>query len=181
MLLLRLSALIAAGVVGLAAAAHAEVCVDVAPGRFAPNTTICVSSVLKAQGANSYGPENLHGDTDKAWCEGAPGDGQGEYVRFGWAEPVEFRDIVIGNGYQKSRDTYFNNTRARTVRIESGDGLSFAAEIPDSGTHHTIRLPRAVKTNSLRITIVDVHRGDKHADLCLFQISPNFESLNKTR
>ncbi|MGH7005928.1 MAG: NADase-type glycan-binding domain-containing protein, partial [Alphaproteobacteria bacterium] len=88
------AALIAATLFVLAAPARAEACIDVPPGQTAPNATICVSSVLKAQGANTYGPENLRGDTDKAWCEGAPGDGQGEYVRIGWGQAIEFRSLV---------------------------------------------------------------------------------------
>ncbi len=151
---------------------------DVPPGQFTPNATVCASTALKPQRANTYGAENLRDDTGKAWCEGAPGDGRGPYVRIGWAEPVEFRSVIIGNGYRKSRETYFNNARARTVRIETGDGLSIAAELPDAGKHHTIRLPRAVKTTSLRLTIVDVCRGDKYSDLCLFNLSPNFEESN---
>jgi hypothetical protein len=177
MRLRRLPAFIAIAV-ALAAAARAEVCVDVPPGQYTPNATVCVSSVLKSQGANTYGPENLRDDTAKAWCEGAPGNGQGEYVRIGWAGPVEFRSIIIGNGYQKNRETYFNNARARTVRIETGDGLSVAAELPDTGARHTIRLPRVAKTNSLRVTIVDAYGGDKYSDLCHFYLSPNFEEAN---
>lgn len=175
--MIRIAFFIAAAL-ALTAPARAEICVDVPPGQFTPNARICASSALKPQGANTYGPENLRDDTDKAWCEGAPGDGQGEYVRIGWAEPVTFNSIIVGNGYQKSREAYLNNARARTVRIETGDGLSFAAELPDGGKHHTIRLPRAVKTDSLRLTIVDVYRGDKHADLCLFYFAPNFEGTN---
>ena len=176
--MIRLASLVAFAVLATAASARAEICTDLPPGQSTPNATVSVSSVLKPQGSNTYGPENLRGDTDKAWCEGAPGAGQGEYVRIGWSQPIAFRAIVIGNGYQKSRETYFNNARARTVRIETGDGLSFAAELPDSGQHHTIRLPRTANTNSLRLTVVDVYRGDKYGDLCLFYLAPKFDELN---
>lgn len=162
----------------LAPAAHAEVCVDVPPGQFTPNGTICVSSALKPQGANTYGPENLQDDTGKAWCEDANGDGEGEYVRMGWGGTVEFGSVIIGNGYQKSRQTYLNNARARRVRIETGDGINEVRDLPDSGKHHTLRLSRKAKTSSLRVTILEVYKGAKYADLCLFYVSPNFEETN---
>ena len=173
-----LAAAITFALAAFAGAARAEVCVDVLPGQFTPNGTRCVSSVLKSQGANTYGPENLQDDTEKAWCEGAPGDGQGEYVRIAWAGPVEFRSVIIGNGYRKSRETYLNNARARRVRIETGDGVSVTRELPDSGKHHTVKLPRTAKTNSLRVTILEVYRGAKFSDLCLFYRSPNCEEMN---
>jgi len=172
------TALAAVVLAAAASAARAEVCVDVLPGQYAPNATMCASTALKPQGANTYGPENLRDDTEKAWCEGAPGDGQGEYVRITWAGPVEFRSVIIGNGYQKSRETYLNNARARRMRIETGDGISVTRDLPDSGKHHTLRLPRTAKTNSLRVTIVEVYRGAKYSDLCLFYLSPNFEETN---
>lgn len=163
---------------GAAGVAHAEVCMDMTPGQFTPNATICASTALKPQGGNTYGPENLRDDTEKAWCEGAPGDGEGEYIRITYAGPVEFRSVIVGNGYQKTRETYLNNARARRVRIETGDGIDVTRELPDSGKHHTIRLPRAAKTNALRITIVSVYKGAKYADACLFYFSPNFEESN---
>jgi hypothetical protein len=170
---LPLVAFAAASALG-GAQARAEVCIDRAAGQAAANSRLCVSSVLRPQAGNTYGPENLGGDTAVAWCEGAPGSGQGEYIRILYSAPVSFQSVILGNGYAKSRTTFFNNARARTVRIETGDGLSYAAELPDRSEARSIRLPRRVNTDSVRLTIVDVYGGDRHQDLCLHHFTPNF-------
>jgi len=159
--------------------ALAEVCIDRSPGPYGSNAKLCVSSVLKPQGANTYGPENLQRDGEAAWCEGAPGSGKGEYIRIVYATPVSFRTLMIGNGYAKNKQAYFNNARARTVRIETGDGITFAAEIKDTQALQNIRLPRVAKTTSVRLEIVDVYGGDKFKDMCLSFFSPNFEEMDR--
>lgn len=163
----------------VAAPAHAETCADRGAGQYASNAKLCVSSVLAPQGANRYGPENLYGESGWAWCEGAPGSGQGEYIRITYAEPARFKSLLIGNGYAKSKTAYFNNARARTVRIETGDGLTFAAELKDSQEMQTIRLPRTVKTTTVRFEIVDVYGGDKHKDMCMHYFTPKFEEMDR--
>ncbi len=171
--------LLTAAALAVAAPAHAEVCIDRSAGQMAANSKLCVSSVRKAQGPNTYGPENLSGESGSAWCEGAPGSGQGEYIRIIYSSRVQFRTVLVGNGYVKSPAIFHNNARARTVRIETGDGLSFAAELPDKGEIRRIRLPRVVNTDTLRLTIVDVYGGDRHKDLCLHYFTPNFEEMNR--
>ncbi|MCW5771662.1 MAG: hypothetical protein KIT16_08520 [Rhodospirillaceae bacterium] len=173
------ASLLALAVFGLVAPAAAEVCLDRGPGQYTSNHTICASSVLAPQGGNTYGPDHLDGDTATAWCEGAPGDGRNEYLRIAYSKPVRFKSVLIGNGYAKSRTAYFPNARARTVRIETGDGIRIAAELPDRGESHEIRLPRIADTTSLRVTIVDTYPGDKHQDLCLFHFTPNFEAMDR--
>ena len=68
---------------------------------------------------------------------------------------------------------------ARAVRIETGDGIRFTFVLPDRGETQSIRLPRTAKTRTVRLTIVDVYRGDKHRDLCLHLFTPNFEEMDK--
>lgn len=177
--MISLRLLAPAALVLLAAPAWAETCVDRPGGQFADNAKLCVSSVLKPQGANVYGPENLNGANPGAWCEGAPGAGQGEYIRIAFGNTVTFRTLMIGNGYAKSKTAFFNNARARTVRIETGDGLMFAAELGDDDTLQRIRLPRVVKSNAVRLTVVDVFGGDKHQDMCMHFFWPSFEEMNR--
>ena len=169
--------LLAPAILCLAATpAWAEVCIDRSGGQYT-NSKLCVSSVLKPQGANKYGPENLAGEAAAAWCEGAPGSGKGEYMRFLFSDTVAFRTVLIGNGYGKSKTAFFNNARARTIRIEAA-GVKFAAELKDTDELQKIRLPRAVKTKALRVEIVDVYGGDKHKDLCLHFVAPDFEGMD---
>lgn len=178
MIAIRLFA--SAGVLlALALPARAEVCTDRSAGQYASNSSLCVSTALAPQTGASYGPENLAGETDRAWCEGAPGDGAGEYVRITYAQPVSFKTLLVGNGYAKSPALYAANARARTVRIETGDGIRFTAVLPDRGETHSIRLRHTAKTQTVRLTIVDVYRGEKHRDLCLHDFRSNFEEMDK--
>ena len=158
--------------------AWAEECIDRGAAQYTSNHKVCASSVLKPQGGNTYGPGNLFRDGEAAWCEGAPGSGRGEYIRILYTEPARFKSILIGNGYAKSKQTFFANVRARTIRIETADGLRFAAELKDTEAMQTIRLPRAVRTATLRVEIVDVYGGDRHQDMCLHFLSPNFEEMD---
>ena len=158
--------------------AFAEVCIDKTGGQYADKVRICVSSVLAPQGDNKYGPENLGAEGAVAWCEGAPGPGQGEYIRLIFSNVVSFKTLVVGNGYAKSKTAFFNNARARTVRIETGDGLRFTAVLKDFAEPQKIRLPRVAKTREVRITIVNVYGGDKHKDLCMHYFSPNLEEID---
>ena len=171
--------LLASALVLAAAPAWAEECIDRGAGQYASNHKVCASSVLKPQGGNTYGPDNLYRDGAAAWCEGAPGSGRGEYIRILYAEPARFRSILIGNGYAKSKPAFFANARARTMRIETADGLSFAAELKDTEDMQRIRLPRAVNTATVRVEIIDVYGGDRHADLCLHYLSPDFEEMDR--
>src|SRR5581483_4797289 len=159
------------------APARAEVCIDRSGGQYSSNEKLCVSSVLKPQGANTYGPEQLRSDAAAAWCEGAPGSGAGEYIRIVYADVVRFRTLMVGNGYAKSKTAYFGNARARTVRIETGDGLRFDAVLEDRAEPQPIRLPRVAKTREVRLTVVDVYGGDRFKDLCMHFFSPNFEEM----
>lgn len=176
--MLSLRLLAPAALVLAASPVWAEECIDRRADQFAADHKVCVSSVLKPQGDNTYGPGNLYRDGAAAWCEGAPGSGKGEYIRFIFAKPVSFKYILVGNGYTKSKETFYANARARTVRVET-DGLNFTAQLSDNDLIQTIQLPRQVRTTSLRVEIVDVYDGDKHKDMCLSFLAPNYEETTR--
>ncbi len=45
-----------------------------------PITRTCVSSVLALQGRSSYGPDQVTGLGEGAWCEGVSGPGIGQTI-----------------------------------------------------------------------------------------------------
>ena len=80
----------------------------------------CVSSTLKPQGANSYGPENLRLNDDKSWCEGVAGEGVGEWISMSFPfRDVKVRKITITNGYGKSAKSFAENSTVKTIEARS--------------------------------------------------------------
>ena len=85
-----------------------------------------------ALAGGSYGASNLlDGKGDTAWCEGADGDGVGQYVELRAAPGVPapqhcvLQALMIVPGYSKSQAVYENNGRASTVSIGAcGSGSS---------------------------------------------------------
>lgn len=161
--------------------AQAEVCETVQiNGQFNDWITYCASSVLSPQAGNTYVPSNLGilGPQDQAWCEGRRDDGIGEYVTVRFDSPAYFRTIVIENGYQKNRASYFNNARPRHVTLTIADGTSWRVELRDMMGQQRITLPRAVESDRLRLTIDSIYPGRRWPDTCISLLTVDFEELN---
>jgi hypothetical protein len=138
----------------------------------------CVSSVLAPQGDNKYGPEVfVETDEKKAWCEGAVGYGFGEGVTLHFKPAIRVQEFFFSNGYQKSDETFKNNSRVKNLRVQTSDGYAAVVTVPDA-KEHTIKLPRPVKPQWVRFTIAEVYPGARGSDTCISAILPNLEQLN---
>lgn len=147
-------------------------------GQFA-ETRFCVTSVLASQGENKYGPEIFtESDEKKAWCEGVTGYGIGETVTIHFKPAVRVQEFTFLNGYQKSDETFANNSRVKQLRVQTSDGLATIVAVPDKKDAFTIKLPRAAKPQWVRFSIVDVYPGARGSDTCITEILPNLEQLN---
>lgn len=103
------------------------------------------------------------------WVEGVSGYGIGEYLE------IEFKnssdEIQILNGFVDFDRQYLfkENSRVKTILIESQNPkFSKEYELLDFVKFTVIKLPQ--KTNSIRITIKDIYKGDKYDDTCLSAI-----------
>jgi hypothetical protein len=102
------------------------------------------SSALQSNRGITYAPNNItDGKMDTAWCEGAKGDGEGQWVEV-IQSPKKFEDychlygIAITPGYLKSQKTYLNNARIRKIRISKCDQtLGDVFDIPLSDNYMT--------------------------------------------
>jgi hypothetical protein len=147
-------------------------------GQYA-ETQFCVSSVLAPQGENKYGPEIfIEGDEKKAWCEGVVGYGIGESVTIRFKPAVRVQEFSFANGYQKSDETFKNNSRVKQLRVQTSDGFATVVTVPDAKEAHKIKLPRPVKPQWVRFSIAEVYPGARGADTCISGIFPNLEQLN---
>lgn len=132
--------------------------------------TASASSSLKPEGGLTYGPEHLTGyDAERAWVEGAEGDGIGESVTLTMNKPAKATRLLIGNGYRKSADLFKKNNRVKKLGVSVNGGAPFSVELPDGYEHDCpVDLPvDAGPLKTVTLTIEEVYRGSKFRDTCL--------------
>jgi hypothetical protein len=137
----------------------------------------CVSSVLAPQTGNTYGPEHLNGTTDGGtWCEGVPGPGSGQSITLHHDPRQMIRTLNFTNGYAKSDDTFRNNGRVRSARIETDRGYKQTITLKDTREPQKIIIPKA-RIAWVKLTILDVYPGARHADTCISEFLTNVEEF----
>ena len=142
----------------------AEVCSS-RGGQYA-DTKTCVTSVLPPQGRNSYGPDQIYGLDDGAWCEGVPGPGIGQSVTVYQDPQMVIGSMMFANGYGKTPQTYRANGRVNQARIETSGGLVRIVTLKDTAQLVDIKLPPS-RVSWVRLTIVSVYPGERHSDTCI--------------
>ncbi|HPA62388.1 MAG TPA: hypothetical protein PLM72_01800 [Spirochaetota bacterium] len=148
----------------------------------------------------NYKPENLiDAGYSTAWAEGVSGQGINESINIKFKDSSNIKIISILNGYQKTAETYFNNSRIKKVKLEmliSSNGVSkteireieLKDHIRDDFTpvfqyeyDQNIRNPRQslitaedfdyeYSIKSVKITILEVYPGTKYEDTCISEI-----------
>lgn len=167
-------ALASSSVVGLAAPCE----VAGRDNQFGP-FELCASSVLPPQGANTYGPaQALDFDASTAWVEGAPGNGEGEWLQVGFGSPTTFQSIFIVNGYAKDRQAFRANGRVREAHIETADGIDLRVTLKDEMATQEVRLPRKSTSPWLRLGIASVYPGARWQDTAISELWVGFEEFN---
>jgi hypothetical protein len=131
------------------------------------------SSTLAPIDSFTYYPQNAADkDFTTAWVEGAAGNGENEWLMFSSDTPVKIHSLIINNGYGKTEDLYFKNSRIKTMRLEFSDGTTHAFELPDNYYElFYYELPNEVLTSSVKCIIESVYPGNKYQDTCLSEIS----------
>jgi hypothetical protein len=147
------------------------------------------SSALRPHGATRYDAARaLDGRLDTAWCEGAQGDGVGEWIEVraqhlaGWRSPL--CQVLMIPGYAKSEALYQQNGRVTRLRIASctrptafleADVEPFYPNWP----YPRIEIPAGAlggEADCFRVTILAVAPGRVH-DTCMSEVIPHFCEL----
>jgi hypothetical protein len=110
----------------------------------------------------------------RAWCEGAEGDGVGEWIELVYARPVIPSLLYLSGGYTKSASIQAKNGRVAALRV-SADGRELGRVTLDDPTQaHSwglLRLPDdpawTTPAKVFRFTIDAVHSGSTHRDTCI--------------
>lgn len=134
----------------------------------------CVSSVLPPQSGNSYGPENLFRNPQAAWCEGVPGQGEGERIIVETDPSILVHGVTINNGYQKSASSFSNNGRVRTIEIDAaGETRRFTLADSTEEQYLPFRVP--LHTSFLVLRVIDTYPGARYADTCISGLDLDLE------
>lgn len=151
-------------------------CAQMGATELVESELFCVSSVLPSQSGNSYGPQNLFdGNNHTAWCEGVPGNGEGQEIYIRIEDGPPFRRLLIGNGYAKSEGSYRQNGRVRTIDVFTDRGDRIRTVLPDTPSEVVVQIPGPAQYRELKIRIVDTYPGSKYQDTCIAYIFPDLE------
>lgn len=142
------------------------------PSRGSRWDRVSASSALAPQGSSSYEPDNvLDSNNSTAWVEGSADAGLDEWIELGSGTTQKVSSIQISNGYDKSNAVFYANNRVQRVRLDFSNGTYIYSTLLDGyGAVSQIDLGQAIKTKSLRITILGVYQGTEYNDTCISEI-----------
>ena len=134
-------------------------------------STVSATSQLSENGL-VYPPEQVcDGDLSKAWVEGATGQGIGESIIFNLDGEYLVKGLNIYNGYQKSRDLFYKNSRPQKIRIDFSDGSHETIELKDKMGLQRCLFQEPAVTNRMTVTIENVYAGEKYSDTAISEMS----------
>jgi hypothetical protein len=137
------------------------------------NVTAKASSTLPPDNF-TYDVENtLDGDPVTAW------NSDGEVIggpapvtlTYRFSKPVDLREIEIYNGYQRSEETFNNNSRVRRLLVTT-DATEQSFKLKDKQGKQTIAYDFG-ETDKVVLTIEDVYRDDttKYEDCAISEVT----------
>jgi hypothetical protein len=127
------------------------------------------SSTLASQGTSNYKAENLFDwDPQTPWVEGKSDYGIGEHFQVDL--PYGGSNVGIFNGYQKSYDTWNNNSRVKKFKVY-GDGRPLCyLVLKDLMGYQTFDIPKDNEYSTYTFEIVEVYPGVKWKDVAISEI-----------
>ncbi len=159
------------------------------------------SSTLSGRGKAGHEPGNvLDGKGETAWCEGAAGGGEGQWLQFrlarrGTGNYCRLQGIALAPGYLKSQAAYEANGKVRKVRVTDCDGkrpydftvgpakdfreapvlLDMPSEAEKTGlfgmgTRYTHPLDYIEETSCFRLVLLETEAG-REPDTCISEVS----------
>lgn len=115
-----------------------------------------------------------------AWVEGAHGDGISEWIAFEHDKEIFITGMDIANGYFKSEEVLKNNNRVKKIKVEfdNGQAKTFDLEDLDYASYtwpmayqfQTLDFEEVIRTKSIKVTILEVYKGEKFSDTCISEI-----------
>jgi hypothetical protein len=139
-----------------------------------PLWLVSASSFLADDPADCSPARAIDGDIGTAWVEGAEGDGVGESLTLELGVPTEVRNVAVLPGYCASPEVWRANGRPSRVRLEFSDGTTIEKALEDAPLVQVIYLDEARTVSWLRLTLLDVHPGEKCQDTAISELTINY-------
>lgn len=136
------------------------------------------SSIIETEASSAlqgYPLENaFDSKEDTMWVEGVRGNGIGEYIYISLDEAHELNGISVSNGNRNSSDDYEKYSRIKTIQVTFSDGSQRQFELEDNYYEPCqVNFINPVKTDSLKIEIIEVYEGTTYQNTCIADISIN--------
>ncbi len=134
------------------------------------------SVLFDGKNAGRHAAANLRDGTLESWCEGVPGNGEGQKIKLAFTDKkngksalVRFQKLYIRNGFG-SAGYYLRNGRVWQLKVKAGKWLTNIT-LRDTAEMQQVEFAQAFETDSLELTIDKVYPGSQHKDTCLTEIS----------
>lgn len=128
------------------------------------------SSTLSSQGVGKYYSTNLHDwDPRTAWVEGKSDYGIGQY--FDVDLPYGGGNVGIFNGYQKSYESWLNNSRVKKLKVYGDNKPLCYIILKDKMGCQTFDIPSEDEFDVYRFEIIEVYPGIKWKDVAISEIT----------
>ena len=137
-------------------------------------SNVSSSSALSAQ----YAGKNAHDfSLLNVWAEGAPGQGEGEYLIYTFpGECPRITTVQILNGYTKTEKAWLDNGRVKRLRMYYNGEPYAVLELEDTRRLQSFDVgllgfhDASAPDWTLKFEILDVYPGDKYADTVITEL-----------
>ncbi len=131
------------------------------------------SSLVDTETLN-YQPPNVSQGRETAWAEGVSGDGVGESITLTLKKASPVKKIGIVNGYAKSAELYYANSRPAELDVSVNGGKANRVKIPDEYLQREMFFfdlsTGGELVKSVKLTIAKVYPGLQFSDTSISQV-----------
>ncbi|MBN1334958.1 MAG: discoidin domain-containing protein [Deltaproteobacteria bacterium] len=118
-----------------------------------------------------YRPRNAaDGKVSSVWVEGEEGSGLGSWVKLDLGEVRTIHRLRVWNGNWYSWDYWQRHNRIREMEIEFSDGTVQKVTLQDKKIPEVIEFSKPVSTNSVKLKILGIYRGNTFNDTVISEI-----------
>ena len=137
--------------------------------------TATASSTLTEPDGTEHAAKNVSDWTrGSAWVEGRQDSGIGESLTLTLAKPVKVSRVGIVNGYAKSRELYYANSRVMQLLVSVNEGKPSSVDLPDEflqQEHFWFDLPKTTEpVKTIRLEIAAIFPGARYNDTAISDI-----------
>lgn len=137
------------------------------------DNAVATSTLIDNTGTN-YSPLNVvDHKSNTIWAEGSLGPGVNDTLSLYFFGDAAVSKIYMINGSAKSERLYYANNRVKTLRVDFSYGESKIVTLNDGVLgEQEIDLGAPIKTESIKLTILSVYKGNQYDDTCISEVRP---------